>query len=196
MYILILALQYSAFSFPSIYIRLPATSYLKMIDIWFVALMLIPSVEVILHTFGYLSRIKLSTPSTPCKPCTPCKQTQFGNRLQAKLKIGTRLRKKLQIGTRVQQNFSLALDSEEKSPSKECWNEASRSNVFGHYLKRSRTFCSIFLPIFFFIFLVIFISTGILLKHKLIWCQNAYKIIKHCNYTKFKFFLDRKSCYK
>ena len=139
-----------------------------MIDIWFVALMLIPSIEVILHTFGYLSRTKLSTPTTPCKPCTPCKQTQFGNRLQAKLKIGTRLRKKLQIGTRVQQNFSLALDSEEKSQSIECWNEASRSNVFGHYLKRSRTFCSIFLPIFFFIFLVIFISTGILLKHKLI----------------------------
>ena len=168
MHILILALQYSAFSFLSLYIRLPATSYLKMIDIWFVALMLIPSVEVILHTIGYLSRTKLSTPSTPCKPCTPCKQTQFGNRLQAKLKIGTRLRKKLQIGTRVQQNFSLALDSEEKLPSKECWNEASRSNVFGHYLKRSRTFCSIFLPIFFVIFLVIFISTGILLKHKLI----------------------------
>ena len=177
MHILILALQYSAFSFLSLYIRLPATSYLKMIDVWFVALMLIPSVEVILHTIGYLSRTKLSTPSTPCKPCTPCKsckpytpckQSPFGNRLRAKLQIGTRLRKKLQIGTRVQQNFSLAVDSEEKSPSKECWNEASRSNVFGHYLKRSRTFCSIFLPIFFVIFLVIFISTGILLKHKLI----------------------------
>ena len=37
-----------------------------MIDLWFVALMLIPSVEVILHSIGYLSRTKLRLyPSTP-----------------------------------------------------------------------------------------------------------------------------------
>ena len=93
-----------------------------MIDIWFVALMLIPSVEVILHSIGYLSRTKLSIyPSTP--------------------------------------------------PSKECWNEVSensKSKGMGQCLKNITTICNIIMPIFFVIFLVSFISTGILLKHNLI----------------------------
>ena len=147
---LVLALHNSAFSFLLLYPRLPKTSYLKMIDIWFVALMLIPSVEVIVHVFGYLSRTKFRV--------YPSKQTQ----------IDTKFKGKLQIGTRVQQNLSLAPGFGGELPSKECWNEALKSKGIGHCLKKSTTACNIILPVFFVIFLVTFISIGILLKHNLI----------------------------
>ena len=39
--------------------RLPKTSYLKMIDIWFIFTMFMPFTEVILHTISDYLRIKL-----------------------------------------------------------------------------------------------------------------------------------------
>ena len=117
-----------------------------MIDIWFVALMLIPSVEVILHAIGYLSRTKLRVYTS--------RQTQIGIRQHAKLQIG-----------------NMTLGYEKKPLAKQCWNdvfEDSRFKGIGHCLKKFTTISNIIMPIFFVVFLVTFISMGILLKHNLI----------------------------
>ena len=42
-----------------LHFRLPKTSYLKMIDIWFIFTIFMPFIEVILHTISDYLRIKL-----------------------------------------------------------------------------------------------------------------------------------------
>ena len=125
----------------SLFSRLPRTSYLKMIDLWFIALMLIPTNEVILHCIGYLSRIKVNKDSkVEPKPI--------------KVNVNSRV-------TTVNYPYT--------PPSKENWKEISKdskSDKEGQCLKKIRMIRTILSPILFVIFLVSFICVGILLKYK------------------------------
>ena len=111
-----------------------------MIDLWFIALMVIPTNEVIVHCITYLSRIKSS--QDKAKPES----------------VKVNVNKKI---TSV--NFPYT------PPTTNPWDillEDSKGKRVGKNLRRITYFCNIFMPIFFVIFLITFILIGIRLKYK------------------------------
>lgn len=56
--------------FVSVSNELPRTSYIKMVDIWLVFNLLIPFVEVLLHTYKVASSLTLTPARTTCRPRT------------------------------------------------------------------------------------------------------------------------------
>ena len=109
-----------------------------MIDLWFIALMVIPTNEVIVHCIAYLSRIKLS--QDKAKPES------------VKVNVNTKI-------TSVTYPYT---------PTTYPWDilEYSKGKRVGNSLKKITNFCNIFMPVFFVIFLVSFILIGLRLKYK------------------------------
>ena len=116
-----------------------------MIDLWFFGLMLIPSCEVALHTLSYNSRLK------------SC-QKELNQVEPESLKIST-----LNSST-ITKPFEITTQSDIW---KKIINDAKKERK-RIILRQIANYCSIALPIFFVVFLVTFISMGLLLKYNII----------------------------
>ena len=116
-----------------------------MIDLWFFGLMLIPSCEVALHTLNYNSRQK--SPQKELNQIEP-------ESLKVSILNSSSITKP--YGIKTQSDIWKKIMNDAKK---------ERKRII---LRQIVNYCAIALPIFFVIFLVIFISMGLLLKYNII----------------------------
>ena len=133
-----------------------------MIDLWFLGLMLIPTAEVLLHSIGYLARIKLKE----------AKSNQFepeSMKISVNSKVTT-VTKHTPNSPPSSKDFwnKIITPYPYNPPSKDFWKKIlkdSKNERSGKYLGKITKIFTIALGIFFVIFVVAFICLGLLLKY-------------------------------
>ena len=128
-----------------------------MIDLWFLGLMLIPTAEVLLHSIGYLARIKLKEANS-----NQFEPESMKISVNSKVTTVTPPSSSKDFWNRIIKPYPY------NPPSKDFWKKIlkdSKSERSGKYLGKITKIFTIVLAIFFVIFVVAFVSLGLLLKY-------------------------------